>query len=150
VVLPVDCVLILTTNERMHRGKLFAFYRKSRREVGKDASLFNGRRRKPSRLPEGNCGRGGIRTHGAFYSTLDFESSALDRTQPPFHLIFNDLRSCPRVVRFFLQGEILRPADQWSNANARELGKSAVGMPAAIPGTIAERFVLPEIESRCR
>ena len=36
------------------------------------------------RLPRGDGGRGGIRTHGAFYSTLDFESSALDRTQPPF------------------------------------------------------------------
>ena len=29
-------------------------------------------------------GRGGIRTHGEFYPTLDFESSALDRAQPPF------------------------------------------------------------------
>src|SRR4051794_39160161 len=37
-----------------------------------------------------NGGRGGIRTHGAFNSTLDFESSALDRTQPPFLLILRD------------------------------------------------------------
>ena len=29
-------------------------------------------------------GRGGIRTHGGFNPTLDFESSALNRTQPPF------------------------------------------------------------------
>ena len=29
-------------------------------------------------------GRGGIRTHGWFNPTLDFESSALNRTQPPF------------------------------------------------------------------
>ena len=29
-------------------------------------------------------GRGGIRTHGEFNPTLDFESSALNRTQPPF------------------------------------------------------------------
>ena len=29
-------------------------------------------------------GRGGIRTHGEFYPTFDFESSALNRTQPPF------------------------------------------------------------------
>ncbi len=45
------------------------------------------------RTPPLNCrefafgkygGRGGIRTHGAFNSTLDFESSAFDRTQPPF------------------------------------------------------------------
>jgi hypothetical protein len=33
----------------------------------------------------GSCGgRGGIRTHGEFNPTLDFESSALNRTQPPF------------------------------------------------------------------
>ena len=31
-----------------------------------------------------NGGRGGIRTHGWFNPTLDFESSALNRTQPPF------------------------------------------------------------------
>ena len=31
-------------------------------------------------------GRGGIRTHGGFKPTLDFESSALNRTQPPFRL----------------------------------------------------------------
>jgi hypothetical protein len=31
-------------------------------------------------------GRGGIRTHGGFNPTLDFESSALNRTQPPFRL----------------------------------------------------------------
>ena len=29
-------------------------------------------------------GRGGIRTHGGFNPTLDFESSASTRTQPPF------------------------------------------------------------------
>src|SRR5438067_13837667 len=29
-------------------------------------------------------GRGGIRTHGGFNPTLDFESSALNRTRPPF------------------------------------------------------------------
>ena len=33
-------------------------------------------------------GRGGIRTHGEFNPTLDFESSALNRTQPPFLLPF--------------------------------------------------------------
>src|SRR5882724_13049805 len=33
-------------------------------------------------------GRGGIRTHGEFNPTLDFESSALNRTQPPFLLLF--------------------------------------------------------------
>jgi hypothetical protein len=33
-----------------------------------------------------NGGRGGIRTHGEFNPTLDFESSALNRTQPPFRL----------------------------------------------------------------
>ena len=31
-----------------------------------------------------NGGRGGIRTPGAVSHTLDFESSALSRTQPPF------------------------------------------------------------------
>ncbi len=30
-------------------------------------------------------GRGGIRTRGEFYPTFDFESSALNRAQPPFH-----------------------------------------------------------------
>ena len=29
-------------------------------------------------------GRGGIRTRGGNYPTFDFESSALNRTQPPF------------------------------------------------------------------
>jgi hypothetical protein len=33
---------------------------------------------------EKNGGRGGIRTRGTFYSSFDFESSALNRTQPPF------------------------------------------------------------------
>src|SRR3954469_19979523 len=32
-------------------------------------------------------GRGGIRTHGGFNPTLDFESSALNRTQPPFPVL---------------------------------------------------------------
>ncbi len=31
-----------------------------------------------------NGGRGGIRTRGGNYPTFDFESSALNRTQPPF------------------------------------------------------------------
>ena len=36
-------------------------------------------------VDSGNGGRGGIRTPGAaFGHTLDFESSAFDRTQPPF------------------------------------------------------------------
>jgi hypothetical protein len=33
-------------------------------------------------------GRGGIRTHGDISATLDFESSAFNRTQPPFPLLF--------------------------------------------------------------
>ena len=32
----------------------------------------------------GNGGRGGIRTHGSGKATFDFESSALNQTQPPF------------------------------------------------------------------
>ena len=32
-------------------------------------------------------GRGGIRTHGDIAATLDFESSAFNRTQPPFLLL---------------------------------------------------------------
>ena len=47
----------------------------------------------------GDGGRGGIRTHGWFNPTFDFESSALNRAQPPFLLMLNDLRSatpCPR------------------------------------------------------
>gem|GEM_PF-5131917 len=35
-------------------------------------------------VDERTGGRGGIRTHGEFNPTLDFESSALNRTQPPF------------------------------------------------------------------
>ena len=31
-----------------------------------------------------NGGRGGIRTHGTVARSLDFESSAFDRAQPPF------------------------------------------------------------------
>lgn len=46
--------------------------------VSSEAKLF---RRKQT------GGRGGIRTHGEFNPTLDFESSALNRTQPPFHLM---------------------------------------------------------------
>ena len=34
----------------------------------------------------GRGGRGRIRTHGEFNPTLDFESSALNRTQPPFQV----------------------------------------------------------------
>ena len=33
-------------------------------------------------------GRGGIRTHGTVSCSLDFESSAFNRTQPPFPLLF--------------------------------------------------------------
>ena len=36
------------------------------------------------RRRSGNGGRGGIRTHGTVSRSLDFESSALSRTQPPF------------------------------------------------------------------
>ena len=36
------------------------------------------------RVSRRDGGRGGIRTHGEFYPTFDFESSALNRTQPPF------------------------------------------------------------------
>ena len=43
--------------------------------------------RNPQR-PRTAGGRGGIRTHGEFNPTLDFESSALNRTQPPFLLLF--------------------------------------------------------------
>ena len=39
----------------------------------------------PQRTPrEGNGGRSGIRTHGEFNPTFDFESSALNRAQPSF------------------------------------------------------------------
>ena len=37
-------------------------------------------------------GRGGIRTHGTFYRSLDFESSAFDRAQPPFLLLVDQYR----------------------------------------------------------
>ena len=41
-------------------------------------------------------GRGGIRTHGTFYRSLDFESSAFDRTQPPFlEKLFTTTRDNP-------------------------------------------------------
>ena len=46
----------------------------------------------PSVFQRESSGRGGIRTHGWFNPTLDFESSALDRTQPPFLLLLFDLR----------------------------------------------------------
>ena len=38
--------------------------------------------------PPFHGGRGGIRTHGDISATLDFESSAFNRTQPPFPLLF--------------------------------------------------------------
>jgi hypothetical protein len=40
-----------------------------------------------------NGGRGGIRTHGRDEPTLDFESSAFNRTQPPF--LKNEFRPRP-------------------------------------------------------
>ncbi len=40
--------------------------------------------RPDSPLAVRNGGRGGIRTHGEFNPTFDFESSALNRAQPPF------------------------------------------------------------------
>jgi hypothetical protein len=40
----------------------------------------------PSVFQRESSGRGGIRTHGWFNPTFDFESSALNRTQPPFLL----------------------------------------------------------------
>src|SRR4051794_6179090 len=45
-------------------------------------------------------GRGGIRTHGGFNPTLDFESSALNRTQPPFLLEISYERSILRSLTF--------------------------------------------------
>ena len=39
-----------------------------------------------------NGGRGGIRTHGEISPTFDFESSALNQTQPPFLLKISNLR----------------------------------------------------------
>ena len=45
-------------------------------------------RESEAKNPDSQCypggGRGGIRTHGEFNPTLDFESSAFNRTQPPF------------------------------------------------------------------
>ncbi len=42
-------------------------------------------------------GRGGIRTPGTFNRSFDFESSALNRTQPPFLLIIKNGRYYVRV-----------------------------------------------------
>ena len=42
------------------------------------------------RIKLGNGGRGGIRTHGSGKATFDFESSALNQTQPPF--LFDNAR----------------------------------------------------------
>ena len=36
-------------------------------------------------------GRGGIRTHGTVSRSLDFESSALNRAQPPFREVIIEL-----------------------------------------------------------
>jgi hypothetical protein len=43
-------------------------------------------------------GRGGIRTHGEFNPTFDFESSALNRTQPPFHFSTARLATVARRI----------------------------------------------------
>ena len=44
-----------------------------------------------SEVIDNQSGRGGIRTHGDIAATLDFESSAFNRTQPPFLLIVSNL-----------------------------------------------------------
>jgi hypothetical protein len=70
-------------------------------------------------VPQG--GRGGIRTHGWFNPTLDFESSALNRTQPPFlgKLTFGEALKAYR--------EHLAAADMRPNTKAyREAGLKLV------------------------
>ena len=42
-------------------------------------------------------GRGGIRTHGEFNPTFDFESSALNRAQPPFQMRSNHAATAPEI-----------------------------------------------------
>jgi hypothetical protein len=68
-------------------------------------------------------GRGGIRTHGGFNPTLDFESSALNRTQPPFLINPTYTRAIPSEISNF-KFEIPRPAPsppptQVSNSSLR-------------------------------
>jgi hypothetical protein len=53
-----------------------------------------------------NGGRGGIRTHGGFNPTLDFESSAFNRTQPPF-LFFARPTSLDRCVLIMRCGDAI-------------------------------------------
>ncbi len=64
-------------------------------------------------------GRGGIRTHGDITATLDFESSALDRTQPPFRFTTGCLRppDC-------LPGRLCQEAPQFKEGRFRD-GHSA-------------------------
>ncbi len=68
-------------------------------------------------------GRGGIRTHGRFNPTLDFESSALNRTQPPFHLKNNMLQSW-QTVRFPMEPSTFsspcRPSPLCPNIHTRQ------------------------------
>jgi hypothetical protein len=53
----------------------------------------------PSVFQRESSGRGGIRTHGWFNPTFDFESSALNRTQPPFLIRTNVPLSTHRRLR---------------------------------------------------
>ena len=58
-------------------------------------------------------GRSGIRTHGRFNPTLDFESSAFNRAQPSFPFLFTFLGLTDSEGRVDL-GIILSSLINWS------------------------------------
>jgi hypothetical protein len=54
------------------------------------------------KLLKKNNGRDGIRTHGDISATLDFESSAFNRTQPPFPRELWDHSPCSFEPRYYV------------------------------------------------
>ena len=84
-------------------------------------------------------GRGGIRTHGGFNPTLDFESSALNRTQPPFHRQFARStidRASKASLMVRSTPEFLRTRGSWLGKRAPLRGLAAAAKNVTI-------FVLP-------
>jgi hypothetical protein len=97
-------------------------------------------------------GRGGIRTHGEFNPTLDFESSALNRTQPPFLLLY------PTRFELARKWELAQAPTDWrSSVNTapprKRAQNSLVGtgsIDARIDPAIATALLRASVERRIK
>ena len=85
-------------------------------------------------------GRGGIRTHGWFNPTLDFESSALDRTQPPFLFLNRSRELATKRKKLSLKPKIRQGERRYSttgNGSTAAVARNGAKVSSARCGIVA-------------